>query len=326
MRLGVAARGQEPDEPGLMTSPAADIKYEKRSLATGMWANLLMGAAGITAAQLSNSDALMVDGLYSGVNFCSAIIAGRVALSLMKPADKRMPFGYDANESLYILFRSLVLLGILAFAGFNSLRKIVTYIGGGEVPELNFGPIAIYMIFMVVVCVSLAAWHGHNWRKTGRRSEILQTERTAAVVDSVISAGAGSALLSVTLLRGTPADVIIPVADAIVVVVLAMVMIGQPYGMLRGAVKEVAGTAVGGEISAEVRRRIEQKISEIPCELLAVAVTKLGRSHFVISYVRPDDSVVAEDLDIFRHEVHDCYRDLFGRVRTEVIYTAEKPF
>ena len=56
-----------------MTAPAADIDYEKRSLATGMWANLFMGAAGITAAQLSNSDALMVDGLYSGVNFISAI-------------------------------------------------------------------------------------------------------------------------------------------------------------------------------------------------------------------------------------------------------------
>jgi divalent metal cation (Fe/Co/Zn/Cd) transporter len=65
-----------------MTAPATDLHYERRSLATGMWANLLMGAAGITAAQLSNSDALMVDGLYSGVNFCSAIIAGRVATSL----------------------------------------------------------------------------------------------------------------------------------------------------------------------------------------------------------------------------------------------------
>jgi predicted Co/Zn/Cd cation transporter (cation efflux family) len=309
-----------------MTAPASDLRYEKRSLSTGMWANLLMGAAGITAAQLSNSDALMVDGLYSGVNFFSAIIAGRVATSLLKPADKRMPFGYDANESLYILFRSLVLLGILVFAGFNSLRKIIIYIDGGEVPVLNFGPIAVYMIFMVAICGSLAAWHHHNWRKTGRRSEILRAERTASVVDCVISAGAGAALLSVTLLRGTPADVIIPVADAIIVLVLASIMIRQPIGMLRGAVKEVAGEAIDDEISSEVRKRITQKIAGIPCELLALSVTKLGRTHFVLSYVRPDDSVVAEDLDIFRKEVHACYEDLFGRVKTEVIYTAEKPF
>jgi predicted Co/Zn/Cd cation transporter (cation efflux family) len=309
-----------------MTTPNSDLQYEKRSLSVGMWANLLMGAAGITAAQLSNSDALMVDGLYSGVNFCSAIIAGRVASSLLKPADKRMPFGYDANEALYILFRSLVLLGILMFAGFNSLRKIITYVNGGDVPELQFGPIAIYMVFMVAICAGLAAGHHHNWSKTGRRSEILLTEKTASIVDCVISAGAGAALLSVTLLRGTPAEVIIPVADAVVVIVLALVMIKQPYKMLHGAVKEVAGEAVDEEISAKTRERIEQTIRDIPCELLAVAVTKLGRTHFVLTYVRPDDSVVAEDLDEFRNVVHACYEDLFGTVKSEVIYTAEKPF
>jgi predicted Co/Zn/Cd cation transporter (cation efflux family) len=309
-----------------MTTPISDIQHEKRSLTTGMWANLLMGAAGITAAQLSNSDALMVDGLYSGVNFCSAIIAARVATSLLKPADKRMPFGYDANEALYILFRSLVLLGILIFAGFNSLRKIITYVNGGEVPELNFGPIAIYMVFMVAICAGLAAWHHHNWCKTGRRSEILLAERTAAIVDSMISAGAGAALLSVTLLRGTPAEVIIPVADAVVVLVLALVMIKQPYKMLHGALKEVSGEAVDGEISVKTRERIEQTIRDIPCKLLAVAVTKLGRTHFVLTYVRPDDSVVAEDLDEFRNEVHASYEDLFGTVKSEVIYTAKKPF
>ena len=309
-----------------MTTSIPDIQYEKRSFTTGMWTNLLMGAAGITAAQLSNSDALLVDGLYSGVNFCTAFIAGRVAVSLMKPADKRMPFGYEANEALYVLFRSLVLLGILLFAGFNALRKIIVYMNGGDVPELNFGPIAIYMAFMVAICAGLAAWHHYNWCKTGRRSEILLAERSASIIDSVISAGSGAALLSATLLRGTPAELVIPVADALVVIVLAIVMIKQPYQMLRGAMKEVVGEAVDEGLSSKTRERIERTIQGIPCKLLAVAVTKLGRTHFVLTYVRPDDSVVAEDLDQFRSAVHACYEDLFGRVKTEVIYTAEKPF
>ena len=52
-----------------------DQYYERRSL-------------GVGAAMLSNSDALMVDGLYSTVNFVSAIIAGRIALSVVKGADR----------------------------------------------------------------------------------------------------------------------------------------------------------------------------------------------------------------------------------------------
>lgn len=309
-----------------MSHSNTDIHFEKRSLQTGMWANLVMGVAGITAAQLSNSDALLVDGLFSAVNFGSAIIAGRVAASLLKPADKRMPFGYEANEALYILFRSLMLLGILLFAGFNSLGKIITYINGGQVPELQFGPITIYMLFMVAICASLTAWHHHNWNKTGKRSEILLTERTAAMVDGFISAGAGVALVSVNLLRGTPAEVIIPVADAIVVLILTLVMVRQPYMLLQQNIKEIAGESVKPELTSKTKERIERTIRDIPCALLAVSVTKLGRTYFVLSYVRPDDSVVAEDLDIFRDELHACYQDLFGKVKSEVIYTANKPF
>jgi predicted Co/Zn/Cd cation transporter (cation efflux family) len=302
-------------------------RYEQRSLTTGMWANLLMGVSGVTAAQLSNSDALMVDGLYSGVNFVSAIIAGKIAASVRRKPDQKYPFGYEANESLYVLFRSLVLLGILAFAAFSSINKIVTYARGGQVPELNFGPITIYMFFMIAICFGLAAWHGYNWRKTGKRSEILKTERTASIVDGFISAGAGGALLAVTFLKGTPLDVIIPVADAIVVLVLATVMIGQPAGMLRSSIREVAGRAVDDEsTTSQVRERIEAVLAPLPGELLQVAVTKLGRFHFVVSYIKPTGSVTAIDLDTLRGELHESYADLFSQVRSEIVFTAEAPY
>lgn len=303
-----------------------DVAYEKRSLAMGMWANLLMGLAGLAVAKLSNSDALLVDGLYSGVNFFSALIASRVAESVMKPADKRMPFGYDANEALYVLFRSLVLLGIFAFAGVTSLNKITTYLAGGEVPSLKLGPIVIYMGFIIIACFGLALWHHWHFKKTGSRSEILRTERMASMVDGVISIGVGGALLGVTFLEGTPFEGVIPVSDAIIVLILVVAMIGQPYGMFRGAFKDISGEAVCEETTKKVQRRIEEVIGNAPCELLAVAVTKLGRTHFAIVYIRPEDSVVASDMDALRGEIHASYEDLFPRLKTEVIYTATKPF
>ncbi len=311
-----------------MTAPSmdADIAHEKRALAVGMWANLVMGAAGITVARLANSDALLVDGLYSGVNFFSALIAMRVAASIKKPADKRMPFGYDANEALYILFRSLVLLGICAFAGITSLNKIATYVSGGEIPSLKLGPIVIYLLFIVVASFGLAAWNHLHLKLTGYRSEILKTERMASIVDGAISLGAGGALLGVTFLEGTPLEGIIPVSDAIVVLILVVAMVGQPYGLFRRAFKDIAGEALDEETTAKVQQRIEKAINHSPCEFLAVAVTKLGRNHFVIVYIRPEGTVIADDLDTFRVEIHDSYRDLFPRVKTEVIYTAIKPF
>ena len=71
---------------------------ERRSLELGKWGNVLMGVSGVTAAYFSRSDALLVDGLYSGVNFVSAIVAAKVSASIMKPADRRYPIGYAASR------------------------------------------------------------------------------------------------------------------------------------------------------------------------------------------------------------------------------------
>ncbi len=106
-------------------------------------------------------------------------------------SDRRYPFGYDAYEALYVTFRSLVLLGIMVFAAFGAIREIIAYAMGEAVPEPNFGPILVYSVVMVAICLTLAAWHKHNWKRSGRRSEILSTESRASVVDAVISGGVG---------------------------------------------------------------------------------------------------------------------------------------
>ncbi len=302
-----------------------DQYYERRSLGVGKWANLVMGVLGVTAAMLSNSDALMVDGLYSAVNFVSAIIAGRIALSVVKGADRKRPFGYDANESIYITFRSLVLIGILALAFFISLDKIVGYARGEAVPVLNFGPIVLYTLVVVVICFSLAAWHQENWKKTGGRSDILRTERTASVVDGVLSTGAGGALIGVTFLRGTALDFIVPISDAIVVVVLAALMVGEPVRMLVGAIREVAGESVDEKTVERVRARVDAVLPGA-YSLLQVAVTKLGRSYFVVAYIRPDSPVKAEEMDTLRRDLQDEYRAILQPVKSEAVFTSVAPF
>ena len=55
--------------------------------------------------------ALMLDGLFSAVNFVAAIFAARVAKSVRQAPDELRPFGYEIDESVFVMFRGLVLLG-----------------------------------------------------------------------------------------------------------------------------------------------------------------------------------------------------------------------
>lgn len=309
-----------------MPSPDSLASIEQRSLQLGKWANLLMCGAGIAAAYASHSDALLVDGLYSGVNFVAAIIAARISASILRPADQWYPFGYDAYEALYVKYRALVLLGIMAFAMFGAVSKIITYAAGGHVPELVFGPILIYMVLMILICFGLAAWHYQNWKQAGRKSELLYTESKAVIVDGVISAAAGAGLLASVLLRGTLLEILVPVSDSIIVLVICSILIWQPVILFVNSLREVAGGTADPELVAKARTLTEEMARGLSVDVLAVPVTKLGRSHFVVPYLKPEGAVSAEDIDAFRHQLEAAYGELFGIAKTELIITAEHPY
>ena len=230
---------------------------EKRSLRPARWANLFMGAAGITAALASNATALMLDGLFSGVNFVAAVAAAKVSQSIQRKPDVLRPFGYEIDEAVYVMFRSLVLTGIIVMAAFNAGNKIFTYATGGEVAPVKLGWVVGYMVLMVTICFALAAWHHRNWLATGKQSELLKTERTGAVIDGVLSAAAGAAFLLIALLKHTPLAFLVPISDAIVVLGLAVYMIWQPIGMFGRALREVVGEAADDETQQKLRAALE---------------------------------------------------------------------
>ena len=305
-------------------SEKSAAQIESESLSIGKWGNLFMAFAGILAAWASRSDALLVDGLYSGVNFLAAIVASRVGLSIARQADQKRPFGYDADEAIYVTFRSMALIGILAFAMFNAISKIITYAMGGSVPALNFGPILVYVVLMVSICAALAILHHWSYVKTGRRSEVLVTERRAAIVDGVLSAGAGIALLLVPFLKGTSFEVIIPIADALVVLTLCALIINQPISAFRSALGEISGESASAEKINSVRQALTRSVAGLDIKVVDLAIMKLGRRYTVVGYLDPDRLVVAADVDRFNDGFYEQCAKILGDVRTEIILT-EKP-
>lgn len=310
-----------------MTQEAWDAaRIEQNSLTTGKWANLVMAISGVVAAYLSHSDALLVDGLYSGVNFISAVVGARVTAWVRKPADRGYPFGYETHETLYVQFRSLILLGILTFAIFNALAKIFVYATGGDVPPLVFGPILVYAVLMVVICFSLAAWHHHNWRRSGATSDVLQTEAKAAVVDGVLSAGAGGGLLVASFFGGTFLGFVVPIADALVVLIMSSLILAEPWRLFRNSLREVAGASAAPEITQNALMCTQEVLRDRNFRIHDVVVTRAGRRYFVVPLLCPYRAVTAEELDAVRADLEKGFQKCLGPNRTEIIVTAEGPF
>lgn len=304
--------------------PRSDMEIETRALTVGKWANLVMAVAGVVTALLSHSDAMLVDGLYSAVNFLSAIVAARIGLSIARPANRRRPWGYDFDEALYVTFRSMILIGILIFALFVSLSKIATYLTGGAVPTLVFGPIAVYAVTVVLICAGLAYNYHRAYVTTGRRSAILQTESKASLIDGAISLGAGGALLSLPFLPGTVLEPLIPIGDALIVVVLVALIIWQPVSLFLRSLADLAGISAPPATVAAVARRTRAAALETGFRYLRCAVLRAGRSHYVAVYLDPQRSVTAAEIDAFQARLRTALDEAIGSLRLEVIITERR--
>jgi predicted Co/Zn/Cd cation transporter (cation efflux family) len=305
----------------------AEVEREELSaLDYSKWVNLFMGVAGVVAAIVSHATALVLDGLFSGVNFLAAVLAGRVAKSIRRPADANRPFGYEIDEPVYIMFRSLVLTGIIIVALFNAVAKVVAYFQGKHIEEIVLGPIVGYMVLMIVLCFGLASIHHRKWIATGRQSELLKSERSVSVINGILSAAMGLAFIGIAMLKNTPLSFLTPISDSIVVTGLALYMIGKPIRSFSDALAEVIGVGAPEEMARGIRQAMSDALKDSRFEFLGASVTKSGRTLFALAHVRPDQPTSAEMLDEIRDRLRDVCNSLPHRTVVEIVYTTRAPY
>ena len=309
-----------------MSAPAATALSEERSLALGLWVSLAIALGGLLAYGLSGSEAVLLDGLYAGVMALTSLVAARVGANVARPPDRGWPFGYEGQEAVYVLLRSLLLIGILSFAALNAARELIAWLQGIEPEAIATGPAGWYGLLGGLSCGGLAWAQHHSWVAGGRCSELLRTESRAALLDSAITGGTGAVLVAAPLLESTPLAPLVPVADTLLVLVLALVVVREPLQRFRLALRETAGAACEPERIASTRSATAALVEAAAAQLLDLSVVKLGRINYVVAYVNPSAAVEASWLDQLRDQLDDACGGLLGPVRTEVVLTGRPPF
>ena len=304
-----------------------DRLIERRSLRIGVLASALMAVAGIAVHVISGSYALLLDGLYSAVMVGSGLVAARISRNVVRPPDRAYPYGYDGQEALYVLFRSLLLIGVLSFAAVSAFSTVIEYSFGQPVTTVRLGPVAWYSIAMVASCWGLAWRHHRDWQRTGCQSQILLTEAKAARLDGLISGLTGLALLGAPLLTGTMLSNLIPITDSLLVLVVSLVVLREPLQGFVTALCQAAGASAETELIRSTRLALEDLLAGLSCWLLDLTVYQVGRTAFVVVYLNPSQPMDGGAIDLIRDRIQERCQDLLAQpVRTEVILTATPPF
>ncbi len=272
-------------------------KLESRALTAGMIGNLFMGVAGVIAAYLSHSQAILVDGLFSLIGFSAALLGKRVARNARRQPDKFRPYGYAGDEAIFTTFRALSLLGLVLFAIANALMNILGYVNGAPQAKLIFEPMAIYFVVVGLTCVLLWAFHRWSWKKTGNLSEVLRLESKAAAFDGIITGAAAVGLLGIHFLKDGFLAPIAPVGDSVIVLVLCTTVVAQYFRDFIRGLGELAGVTASPRHVAAARRAARHTLTQDGGLLCDLSVSKLGRLFTVFVYYDPNRPVLAEHID-----------------------------
>jgi len=302
---------------------------EARALQLGSIGNTVGAAAALVFYLRSGSDALLLDGLYTAVMAGASVIAGAVNRAALQPRSRAYPFGASGQEPLYVLFRTLVVLGIIAFAMVSAAGKVLTYLQGMPIPPVRLDGLGWYFSAMVLLNLWLWRVFAASWRRSGSNNTMLLGMAISARFDALISAGTGIALLGSPLLLGTPWAPLVPIADALLVLVLSVALLGEPVAILKGAVAEAAGSSqsIATATQTYCAKAIGAILAQQDCALLELAMIRLGRTVTAVAYIEPASAMTAVQIDALRLAVEqELIGTLHGPVLCEVIPTAVHPY
>ncbi|MGS4947267.1 cation transporter [Meridianimarinicoccus sp. RP-17] len=272
-------------------------RLENRSLALSMWGNVFMGLAGLVAGMLANSNAIMLDGLFSLIGFAAALLGRRVSRRVADGPDKLRPLGYAADEAIFSTFRALSLLGVVLFAASVAVKNIYNYAIGIAPAPLHFGPMMVYFGVVGATCFLLWAAHRHAWRKTGRVSEILKLEGKAALFDGIITAAAGVGMAAIFVWQDSVLAPIVPIGDSIILLLLCLAATGTYMQDFREGLGQLAGVTASPDSIAAARRAIRPALADDGGKLTDVSVQKTGRAYLVTVYYDPLRAITAAEID-----------------------------
>ncbi|MBB3602494.1 divalent metal cation (Fe/Co/Zn/Cd) transporter [Mycolicibacterium sp. BK556] len=309
------------------------LRAERRSLHVYMFTMLGLAVVGFAVYAITRVSATQLDGVISLINAAAAFIAARLAVTSSRPPDAESPYGRLALENLYALFRSLMILGVVIVGVVTNTVKVIEYLVTRQGTEPEFGLAAVYTAGCVLICFALKWNHERNNRSVNGASALLRVEATAAKMEAFISGGICASLVLVAVLPdGTfltsSTFNIKDIADSIIVLILCVLLVGQPVRQIRLEIGRLSGRRADPALDEAVRAAIAAVSAEHADELdheltlvdaLAISRGKTTEVDLRVSYT---GVMSVDEQDELRARTFEELRNRIGPIRLTLVFSA----
>lgn len=291
-------------------------QVEKSGLLISVGGSLLVGIAGLVFSVVSESQAILLDGLFNLTYFIVGLFTLKVAKLVQQGDDEYFPAGYLFFEPLINGIKGMLILGISLMALWDAGRALFS---GGR--SISAGLAVVYGLIASLVCWGVALLL--RKKAAGSSSPLLKTDAASWIVNAAISTATLIAFVAIVLLEKSSFSAVVPYMDPLLVVLVGAITLHVPVRMAWSALMELVNRSPSLEIRSSVQDAVEQTLAEVPKQELQVRVLQPGRTRLVFVHVILDsDAVVTvEEMDRLRDKLQSELTLLHPKTQMDMLFS-----
>lgn len=270
------------------------LKTEKRILNISLAGSIAFLLVEVFFAIYTGSKAVLMDCVY---DIADLVMIGPFMVLvplLYRPTTEKRPYGFSQVESLFVLIKYCILLGVDVVLVMNCVKTILS--GGNEV---DASILAVFELAVSAGCVAMYLFLSRFQKKYSSPS--IKAELFIWKLDAFSTMGVGFAFLVNLLMLRTPLAFICPYVDPGIAIILAVILAKEPIVMIFDSLRSLVLFAPDEEIKSKVTDTCENILKREGCRLTLVDIIKTGRKVWVDLYFLP----LGNTLDLIRlKDVH----------------------
>lgn len=276
-------------------------RQEQRLLEQSAIMMTLVAVGGIATGVLSNSHAILVDGVFSVIAVLIKLLMIATSRLTSRETSKKFQFGYWQFEPLVLFTEGSFTLLVVFYAFFSGLLSIVN---GGNPIQFDFA--IVYALFFTIADGVYYGYVRHINKKL--KSNLVHFDNVSWFVDCMLSAGLLVSFVLAEMLTYTPYAWLDRYVDPAILIVLSVQMVPTALKILIPSVKQILGVAPQ-ELHEHVQKVMDEFIIRYDFKDYVSSVQEYGNTKIIeIDILVPKTYEVCQvvELDRIRNEIDEA--------------------
>ncbi len=299
------------------------LKKEKSAMTVSLYGNLFFVIVELVMAILTGSQAVLLDGVYDGIEFVMLLPSVFLIPLLYKPSNEKHPFGYMQLETIFLVVKGVTMTAATIGLIVNNITLLLR---GGQ--TVSFDTVAYFELFACVLGIAVSLYLKKKNRNLN--SPLITLEMEGWKIDSLISLGMAAAFLLPVLLPFGWMHAASRYLDQLITIVLSMIMLPVPVKAVVTGIRDLMLIPPEEEIVQDIKRTVEPILSEYHYTEIYHEIVKTGRKLWISTYI----TLEKDEVSLLKFQIAQAkciealaqnYTDFYFELLPEIKYTEPIP-